>query len=441
MSKHAPRTRQIERQGIALIATVFSELGHLWNENQVDVGIDGWVELVRKPKRKATGRIVLVQSKATSVPFRPDAPVTFVCREEDLRYWLNGNAPVILVRSHPSSGEAYWVSVKGYFAAHPEQRASRKIVFDRDSDRFDAATDEAFWELARPRHDGLHLGPPPVREILVSNLLPITRMPEFFYAAPADLKTYRQAKARLRDEAASSLRAWGLSSDTIFTFHAPQTTAIDCLCAGPADAIATEEWALSDDPVIQRQFVQLLNGALEEQTWPAARRGKDHETLYITAPEDLSSVQVPGHGGQTRTIVRTYRREDDSLKYVRHLALDRRFRRYGETWYLEIVPTYFFSRDGYWESGFAAKQLSGIKRIERHRDVRRHVETWSWILRGEVDLGGMAPDPNRRLIEFGLLADVELDNSADDEFASPETSAKATDADWTVRTQSHGKAA
>jgi hypothetical protein len=266
-------------------------------------------------------------------------------------------------------------------------------------------------------------------------------MPEYFYAAPTDVKTYRQAKARLRDEGASSLRAWGLSSDTIFTFHDPNATAIDGLCAGPADAIGTEEWALSEDPVVQRQFVQLLNGALEEQTWPAARRGKDHNTLYIVAPDDLSSVEVPGRSGQTRTIVKAYRRDDDSVKYVRHLALDRRFRRYGDTWYLEIVPTYFFSRDGYWESGFASKQLSGIKRIERHRDVRRHVETWSWILRGEVDLGGMAPDPNRRLIEFDPLADVELDNSADDEMASPEATVEASGEDGDGRSHNHGKAA
>lgn len=428
LSKYAPRTRQIERQGIALIATVFTALGHNWNENQVDVGIDGWVELVKKPKRNATGRIVLVQSKATGVPFRPDAPVTYVCREEDLRYWLNGNAPVILVRSHPANGEAYWVSVKDYFAAHPEQRASRKIVFDRDNDRFDTNMDEALWQLARPRHDGLYLGPPPVHETLVSNLLPITRMPEVLHAAPADVKTYYQARGRLRAADARSLRAWGLSSDTIFSFHDPATTAIDCLCAGAADAIATEEWAQSDDPVGQRLFVQLLNGALEEQSWPAARRGKDHHTLYIAAPEDLSSVEVPGRGTQMRTIVKAYRRDDGSLRYIRHLALDRRFRRYGDVWYLEIVPTYFFSLDGYWQSKFASKQLSGIKRIERHNDVRRHVETWSWILRGEVDLGGMAPDPNRQLLEFGPLADVELDNSPEDEMASPEeTAASAVD--------------
>jgi uncharacterized protein DUF4365 len=420
LSKYAPHTRQIERQGIALIATAFSALGHNWNENQVDVGIDGWVELVKKPRRKATGRIVLVQSKATGIPFRSDSPVSYVCREEDLRYWLNGNAPVILVRSHPASGEAYWVSVKDYFAAHPEQRASRKIVFDRDHDRFDKRMDEALWELGRPRHDGLYLGPPPVRETLVSNLLPIKSMPEVFYAAPADVKTAYQARARLRAAEARSLRAWGLSSDTIFTFHDPATTAIDCLCADGGDAIATEEWAQSDDPVVQRQFVQLLNGALEEQTWPAARRGKAHDTLYIAAPDDLLSIEIPGRGSQTRTIVKAYRRDDGSLKYVRHLALDRRFRRYGDVWYLEIVPTYFFSLDGYWQSKFAAKQLSGIKRIERHNDVRRHVETWSWILRGEVDLGGMAPDPDRRLLEFGPLADLELDNLPENEMASSE---------------------
>ena len=335
MSKYAPRTRQIERQGIALIATVFSALGHNWNENQVDVGIDGWVELVKNPKRNATGRIILVQSKATGIPLRPDAPVTYVCREEDLRYWLNGNAPVILVRSHPASGQAYWVSVKDYFAAHPEQRASRKIVFDRDNDRFDKDMDDALWQLARPRRDGLYLGPPPVRETLVSNLLPITRMPKVFYAGPADVNTHYQARGRLRAADARSLRAWGLSSDTIFTFHDPATSAIECLCAGPVDAIATEEWAQSDDPVVQRQFVQLLNGALEEQTWPAARRGKDHDTLYIAAPEDLSSVEIPGRSSQMRTIVKAYRRDDGSLKYVRHLALDRRFRRYGDVWYLE----------------------------------------------------------------------------------------------------------
>ena len=129
-------------------------MGHLWNEPQNDFGTDGSIELVDPAKEKATNRIVLVQSKATSVSFG-ERPIGFTCDEDDVRYWLHGNAPVILVRSHPASGEAYWVSVKDYFKAHPEQRATRRILFDRETDRFDRDCGSALCRLARPRIDGL----------------------------------------------------------------------------------------------------------------------------------------------------------------------------------------------------------------------------------------------------------------------------------------------
>ena len=53
----------------------------------------------------------------------------------------------------------------------------------------------------------------------------------------------------------------------------------------------------------------------------------------------------------------------------------------------------------------------------------------------------MAPDPNRRLIEFGPLAEVELDNSADDEMASPETTAESAAEPAADGPTRHGKAA
>ena len=431
VSKHAPRTKQIERQGIAMISTVFSELGHLWNENQVDVGIDGWVELVRKPKGEATGRIVLVQSKATGVAFAPDAPVTYVCREEDLRYWLNGNAPVILVRSHPASGEAYWVSIKDYFAEHPDQRAARRIVFDREADRFDASAEARLWELARPRRDGLHLGPPPVRETLTSNLLAVERMPDVIFVAPAKVRTYRDARAALKGIGVPPPRAWTLWGGTVFSFHDPGSTAIGRLCAGPAERLAVGEWAQSDDDDQHRHFVHLLNGALEEQLRPAARTGKNPHLLFLRAPRDLTAVELPGLGGQSRTVVKPYVRDDGSVKYVRHLAMDRRFKRFGDEWYLEILPSYYFSSDGWWESRFAAQHLSGIKRSERHVDVRRHLQTWTWILHGEVDLGGLTPDPERQLLEFGPVVSVEIDVRGDDGpplAAEPDEAAEEWDA-------------
>jgi hypothetical protein len=109
---------------------------------------------------------------------------------------------VILVRSHPASGEAYFVSVKDYFLEHPEHREARRIVFDRKRDRFSVSAEQRLWEIARPRSAGLHVGPPPVREPLTGNLLPVERMPEVIYVAPAGVITPRHARGALRDQGA-----------------------------------------------------------------------------------------------------------------------------------------------------------------------------------------------------------------------------------------------
>src|SRR5215211_2882242 len=426
MTKKAPTTKQIERQGIALIAQRVADMGHLWNETQNDVGIDGWIELVDPTTREATGRIILVQSKATGIPFGERSPLSFVCREEDLRYWLNGNAPVILVRSHPASREAYWVSIKDYFRANLEQRKARRIVFDPKTDRFETSGEERLWDLSRPRLDGLHLGPPPVRETLTSNLLEVEALPETVYVAPADdLSGFRDAKRRLRQAGGPVPRAWTLWGGSLYSLRDPRESSLERLTAGSPEQFDASEWSLADDPDKERLFVQLLNGAFEEQLRPAVRASRNPHVLYLTAPDDLSELELPGLGGQTRGVVRTYRREDGSLRYVRHLALERRFRRYGETWYLEIAPTYVFTADGRWESHFAADHLSGIKRREKHADVRRHVQTWTWILTGEVDLGGMAPDPEHQYLRFGSVVTVDVDSAPQGEEGTAEADAES----------------
>jgi hypothetical protein len=196
-AKRVQPAKTIERQGVALINAIVSDMGHLWNEPQNDFGTDGYIELVDPKTHKASSRIVLVQSKATSVAFG-ERPIGFTCEEDDLRYWLNGNAPVILIRSHPANRKAYWVSVKDYFASHPEHRESRRIVFDRDSDRFDASCGSALWDLSRPLLDGLHLGTPPVHESLITNLLPIEAFPDAIYVATPRFASPRRHEPRLR---------------------------------------------------------------------------------------------------------------------------------------------------------------------------------------------------------------------------------------------------
>lgn len=302
-AKRVQPAKKIERQGVALIAKIVADMGHLWNEPQNDFGTDGYIELVDPTAEKASSRIVLVQSKATSVAFG-DRPIGFTCDEDDLRYWLNGNAPVILIRSHPSSEQAYWVSIKDYFTAHPEQRASRRILFDRDADRFDASCASALWDLSRPRLDGLHLGTPPVHESLVSNLLPVESFPDTIYVADASVRKEAEARAVFADTPGRWPRAWILWSERIYSFTDPGESLLARVCAGPVSSFSAADWAYSSDEDQRRRFVWLLKAALGEQMRPVLRTSK--ELTWVAASSELPVViAIPGTSN-TRAIVKSY---------------------------------------------------------------------------------------------------------------------------------------
>lgn len=383
-------------------------MGHLWNEPQNDFGTDGSIELVDMATEKATNRIVLVQSKATSVAFG-ERPIGFTCDEDDLRYWLHGNAPVILVRSHPGSGDAYWVSVKDYFNAHPEQRASRRIVFDREVDRFDVACAPALWELARPRVDGLHLGTPPVHETLVMNLLPVEGFPDTIYVADACIERGSDARGIWGDASGDWPRDWLVWSGRIYSFTDPTTGMLSRLRSGPVSSFPTTDWAEGEDDDRRHRFVWLLKGALSGQMRPALRSSK--ELTWVAPTKELPVVIDIPDTSTTRTLVKEYLRDDGSVRYVRHLAFAPTFVQYDEQWYLELTPSYHFTRDGREPDFYAASHRSGIKRIERHSDFRRNVDSLARILRGGVDLGGLTPDPDHQLLTFGELAHVRLDTA------------------------------
>jgi hypothetical protein len=409
-AKRVQPAKKIERQGIALIGKIVADMGHLWNEPQNDFGIDGSVELVDPKSEKATNRIVLVQSKATSVPFG-DRPIGFTCDEDDLRYWLHGNAPVILVRSHPSSGEAYWVSVKDYFRDNPDQRESRRINFDRDEDRFNVESSESLWKLARARADGLHLGTPPVHETLVSNLLSVAGYPSQIFSAKATISHPSEAQEKWAETAGAWPRNWIFWSGRIYSFSDPGSGMLAKIATGPVKTLATSDWAESEDDGERRRFVWLLKGALSDQMRPVLRANND--LTWVAATDDLPLVIPVAATSTSRTLVKAYSGDDGVVRYVRHLAFAPVFTAYGGQWFLEITPSYHFTRDGFTPDGFAAERRSKIKRIERHADFRRNVDTLARLLRGEVDLGGLTPDPEHRLLEFGELASVKLDTGED----------------------------
>ena len=155
----------IGEQGINLIERRCLEMGYLFHPRRVDHGIDGHIDLVDPGSGAVLNQTLLVQSKASDRPFpgETDQSFRYICDDRDLELWLSGNAPVILVFSHPKKDEAWWVEVK---AAFPDaaSRASRTVVIGKQAQRFDAGAAAALLRLAVPAQSGLYLRPPPITE-------------------------------------------------------------------------------------------------------------------------------------------------------------------------------------------------------------------------------------------------------------------------------------
>lgn len=91
--------------------------------------------------------------------------------------------------------------------------------------------------------------------------------------------------------------------------------------------------------------------------------------------------------------------------WFRHLAFRGQFRFLDGTWYLEITPTYRFTRDGHTLDRFHNDRLKGIKRIEGNRAVLSSVLFWADYLRPKTGLfDGSAPP-----LQFGELVKFECD--------------------------------
>jgi hypothetical protein len=169
-------------------------MGYAWHPtNQaLEVGVDGHIEIRDQATGQMSGSYLFVQSKArASFERETDEFVEYTCSKDDLDYWLCGTAPVLLVISKPAQKAAWWVSIKDYFRPL-ERRKSRKIRFDKSTARFEAAAAPDLLALSAATGSGTYFRPPPKSEMLISNLLPVTRVAEQLYRAETPF-TERQA--------------------------------------------------------------------------------------------------------------------------------------------------------------------------------------------------------------------------------------------------------
>jgi hypothetical protein len=262
------------QRGVNLIERVVLEMGCIWNQTgAIDVGIDGTIELCDPATRAALGTFVHVQSKATDGKWERETSTSFdyTCRPQDLDYWLQGNAPVVLIVSRPSTGEAYWISVKDHFR-DAAVRQSRRAHFDKRSTAFTADAYAALVALGRPPDVGLYLASTPRQERLLSNLLEVRSFAPRLYLAETRLRRRPEVWQSFSEVDERCPAEFLLSDKRMLSFHDLREHPWSRVCdRSTVEDFAADEWAFSTDPDRRREFVQLLNNALQEKAYPVVQ--------------------------------------------------------------------------------------------------------------------------------------------------------------------------
>ena len=408
----------IGQQGANLIEQIVQKMGYIWRPTPIfDVGIDGEIEIRDPMSGEMTNAIIKVQSKATTKQFQSETDNSFEyrCEQKDLDYWLRGNVPIVLVVCRPDTDEAYWVSIRDYFR-DPAIQKTRKVLFDKQRDRFDASCAAALKKLALPKDSGIYFAPLQKTETLYTNLLKVTSLVPKIYVASTNYRKRRAVWDKFYSMEVKVGPEWILTDKKIFSFHKLDEPPFDAICdLGTCESFDTREWASSQDEDTKRQFVQLLNKCLSEKTRLLGLEfNKTHKHYHFRPTRELrirkvsyQSVKKRGN----REVFKQYVKKNDPTQktYCRHSAFKGHFLRLSNEWYLEISPTYHFTSDGYSKHKFRAELLQGIKRLDRNPAVLGQLLMWADYLSQSTLFSAEYP-----LLRFGQLATVDINTSLPD---------------------------
>lgn len=405
----------IGQQGVNLVERIVLEMKYAWRSTPgFDVGIDGEIEVCDPVTGEATNTYIKVQVKSTSQPFTAETPnsLEYICSPKDLEYWLRGNAPVILVVCRPEDNEAYWVSIKDYFR-DPAIQKTRKVIFDKSKQRFTKDSAIVLKNLALPADSGIYFSPLDTTETLYTNLLKVKSVVETIYVAVTDKTknseiwdTFKQLNVKVGGE-------WILKNRTIISFHPLDEFPFTEVCdRGSCERFDVDEWSETADEDKRRDYVQLLNKALRERTWLLGLKyHKEHEYYFYRAPRKLNTIHIDYQSIKRRAkreVFKQYFGKKDITRktYCRHAAFKGRFLRLEDQWFLEITPTYHFTKNGIDDYPYRDETLKGIKRLERNPAVVGQLLMWADFLNRPIKNLFANEYP---FLSFGELEKIDVD--------------------------------
>lgn len=381
------------QEGVSLFSACVIGCGLAFHPTgALDAGIDGFIELRDPETGEVKAQFIATQIK-TSDGFAEDNGETFAYKgtDRDIDYWFNSNTPVVLVAVDRPQRRVYWKSVQEYFQ-DPERKRSKKVVFSRGQDELDATSARRLAVLvstwARPG-----VVPPAMRmeEKLETNLFRAS-FPYRVQVATTDLSA-KEISDALRQDPDRYAIDWIVHDKLLVSFRDLSEPQFRGLCdTDNVDVLTTSEWIASDGDVTRNRFIQLLGRCLGERVRERLAFDRDRKYHYFKSnpkkrgERNYTFSDAQGQG--RRKVISGHGKNSagTDVSYFRHAAFFPRFVEFGGEWYLGVVPTYHFTRDGFEEFFYASERLATIKTFETNSNVRGHLRMWRALLTEQGDM-------------------------------------------------------
>jgi Domain of unknown function (DUF4365) len=439
-------------------------MGYLWHPTGgVEAGIDGMIEFRNPTSGEMNCLVLLVQSKSRQGKFKAETEESceFTCDQADINYWLEGNAPIILVVSRRGANEGYWASVKDRFS-DPVARESRTIKFDKAKDRFDKNSGLALLKLAAPKEKGIYHAPVRKKERIISNFLKVDFTSNEIFSAPTQYATMKEFNREFENLGHRKRNDFIIKDGRLFTFSELFDDPLGELCNwNEIESYDICEYSQSEDSDQYRHFVELLNGTLREALSKYISFNYYRKYFFFRASPDLSPYTFDYEGlnrktRQTVFVPKIKDRKDEitivkkggqskkmkaavhtpEVEYCKHHAFWGQFERYDDNWFFEIIPTYHYTAsNGHSPYHNRTLLLSGIKKLDRNLAVLGQTVLWSRLLQmngciNKPDVDLLAFEPRFKHFTFGELEffdqSVGIDDSRWKNFLDKEEDISAT---------------
>jgi hypothetical protein len=276
---------------------------------------------------------------------------------------------------------------------------------------------------------------------ITSNLQQI-QLPQAVYVAELmidDKTVIAQAKAKLaykgkarnrRSVVKMALLLNGVETDSwishdnkLFSFRdIEQCGLISVVDEGSVERLGVSDLADSPEPDNVNILKQLLSAEVREQLKRHHVRMHPKDGFFYFVPnEEGQPERKESWVGKKAAIRRVYevkyqRKDPSKVAHHQHLSFDLTFTKLGDEWYAQIVPSWYYSYDGYRRSNWHDDLLSQQKRLEHNSSVRNMVRFVAYFLSSAAKSEDEDYELRfRTLVEFNVRETEEAETADDDE--------------------------